>query len=118
MTRRFSNENYYAILGVSRRASKDEIKAAYRVLARKTHPDAGGDHERFAKIAEAWEVLSDDDEREFYDAERSLQARASRPYTNVTHPPTPATTRSGSVVSGPDDGLTDTERWMRNKRRF
>src|SRR5690242_5222466 len=49
--RRFSTMNYYAILGVTSYASKDEIKAKYRVLARKTHPDAGGDPERFAQIA-------------------------------------------------------------------
>ena len=49
MIRRFATMNYYAILGVDSRAPKKDIKAAYRVLARKTHPDAGGDPERFAK---------------------------------------------------------------------
>jgi curved DNA-binding protein CbpA len=114
--RRFSSMNYYAILGVTSAASKEEIKAKYRVLARKTHPDAGGDPERFAQIAEAWEVLSNDEERELYDAERSLQARASRPYVRQTSPAgAPA---DAAVPANEDDGLSDTQRWMKNKRRF
>lgn len=111
--------SYYAVLGVSSHASKDEIKSAYRVLARQTHPDAGGDPDRFAQIAKAWEVLGNDQERELYDAERSLQARAARPYTTAfddaggSAPSAARTHRSPS-----DDQLSDTQRWMRNKRRF
>jgi len=115
MIRRFATLNYYAVLGVDSHASKQEIKAAYRVLARKTHPDAGGDPERFAKVAEAWEVLRDDDERENYDAERSLQARAARPYTTARVDT--STSRTSTPVADEAD-LSDTQRWMRNKRRF
>ncbi|MBI2705421.1 MAG: DnaJ domain-containing protein [Actinobacteria bacterium] len=117
--RRYSTLNYYAILGVASTASKDEIKAAYRVLARKTHPDAGGKPERFAQIAEAWEVLSDDEERELYDADRSLQARAARPYTAKVREPAagPSKGEPGDAAWAAD-GMSDTQRWIKNKRRF
>ena len=52
--------DYYKILGVSRTADADEIKKAYRKLARKHHPDAGGDEAKFKEINEAYEVLSDE----------------------------------------------------------
>jgi molecular chaperone DnaJ len=60
-------EDYYTILGVSKKASKDEIKKAYRKLAHKHHPDKGGDEKMFKKISEAYHVLSDDKKREQYD---------------------------------------------------
>ena len=64
-------KDYYEILGVSRGASADEIKKAYRALTRKYHPDANpGDKEAEAKykeINEANEVLSDPKKRAQYD---------------------------------------------------
>jgi DnaJ-class molecular chaperone len=58
-----SNQDYYRLLGVNRNAAADEIKKAYRKLARKYHPDVnpGDKHaeERFKKISEAYDVLSD-----------------------------------------------------------
>ena len=59
--------DYYKTLGVPRNADKDEIKKAYRKLARTHHPDAGGDEAKFKEINEAYEVLSDDKKRELYD---------------------------------------------------
>ncbi len=63
-------QNYYTILGVSRRASQDEIKNAYRKLAKKYHPDSSGsreDKERFQEIQEAYAVLSNEKKRRTYD---------------------------------------------------
>lgn len=59
--------DYYDTLGVKRDASADEIKKAFRRLARKHHPDAGGDEEKFKQINEAYEVLSDAEKRAQYD---------------------------------------------------
>ena len=63
--------DYYEILGVGRDADTDEIKRAYRRLARQHHPDVnGGDpeaEETFKRISEAYAVLSDDDKRRRYD---------------------------------------------------
>lgn len=61
--------DHYATLGVSRDASIDDIKKAYRKLARTHHPDIAGDAgaERFKNITAAYEVLSDPDKRQMYD---------------------------------------------------
>lgn len=63
--------NYYEMLGVSRTASSDEIKRAYRQLARKFHPDLNPNdkaaEERFKDIGEAYDVLSDAGKRSQYD---------------------------------------------------
>lgn len=59
--------DYYKTLGVSRNATSDEIKKAFRKLARQHHPDAGGDEAKFKEINEAYEVLGDDKKRQLYD---------------------------------------------------
>ena len=59
--------NYYETLGVKKDASIDDIKKAFRRLARKHHPDAGGDEEKFKDINEAYEVLGDPAKRRRYD---------------------------------------------------
>jgi DnaJ-class molecular chaperone len=58
---------HYNTLGVSKTATKDEIKQAYRTLAKQHHPDKGGDNATFQKVQEAYETLSDDVKREEYD---------------------------------------------------
>jgi molecular chaperone DnaJ len=61
-------KNYYNILGVDKKASKDEIKKAFRTLAHKYHPDKkGGNAEKFKEVSEAYTVLSDDQKRSQYD---------------------------------------------------
>lgn len=61
--------DYYEILGVSKNASKEEIKKAYHNLAHKYHPDkTKGDDKKFKEINEAYQVLSDDKKRAEYDA--------------------------------------------------
>jgi DnaJ-class molecular chaperone len=62
--------DYYGVLGVRRDADPDEIKKAYRRLARELHPDVNPDpetQERFKEITQAYEVLSDPGKRQMYD---------------------------------------------------
>src|ERR1041385_5396223 len=64
-------KDYYETLGVSKTASEDEIRSAFRKLARKYHPDVAKDkseaEEKFKEINEAYEVLSDPEKRKKYD---------------------------------------------------
>ncbi len=62
-----AEKSYYEVLGVDKKASIDEIKKAFKKLARKHHPDAGGDETVFKGISEAYEVLSDKKKRDEYD---------------------------------------------------
>ena len=71
--------DYYKILGVSKNASKEDIKKAYRSLARKYHPDLNPDdkmaEEKFKELQEAHEVLSDEEKRKTYDMFGSAEFR-------------------------------------------
>ena len=60
-------KTYYDILGVKRDATQDEIRKAFRKLAAKYHPDAGGDEKKFKEISEAYTTLSDEKKRKEYD---------------------------------------------------
>ena len=75
-TRDFLEKDFYKTLGVPKDATADDIKKAYRKLARKFHPDANkGDEaaeEKFKEISEAYDVLSDSKRRTEYDEARSL----------------------------------------------
>src|SRR5664279_6025541 len=82
--------DYYKILGISKSATEEDIKKAYRKLARKLHPDLNPNdkdaHKKFQQINEANEVLSDPEKRKKYDqygkdwkhAEEFEKARASQ----------------------------------------
>src|SRR3989344_3680456 len=66
-----AKKDYYEILGISKNASKDDIKKAYKKLAVKYHPDSSGDkstEEKFKELSEAYAVLSDNEKKKIYDA--------------------------------------------------
>lgn len=66
-----SARDFYKILGISKSASKNEVKKAYRNLAKQMHPDKNKDDpqasEKFADLSAAYEILSDDEKRKLYD---------------------------------------------------
>jgi len=72
----WAQKDFYAVLGVKKDATGDEIKKAYRKLARANHPDSNpGDtdkHDKFKAVAEAYDVVGDPDKRKKYDEMRSL----------------------------------------------
>ena len=80
----FKNEqkpkrNYYEVLGVKPSATSEEIKSAFRKLAKATHPDLAGDakKEEFQEVEEAYTVLSDESKRAEYDRKNLIQGEES-----------------------------------------
>ena len=101
------SKDYYQVLGVGRDASKAHIKAAYRKLARKYHPDFNPGNkeaeERFKEVQEAYDVLSDPEKRKKYDQYGENWQKAAEGFT-----PPPGwegfRTRSGTRSGGFDFG--------------
>ena len=79
---------HYELIGLSREASADEIKAAFRTQAQIHHPDAGGDTESFAALSAAHDVLSDPVRRSDYDA--TLPSAGSARFSGWSRSSTPA----------------------------
>jgi DnaJ-class molecular chaperone len=74
--------NYYDILGVSREATAQDIKTAYRKLAMEHHPDRGGDESHFQKISQAYDTLGDPNKRSRYDNEINVHTQFNGNFRN------------------------------------
>jgi curved DNA-binding protein len=70
-------KNFYDTLGVAETASEKEIKNAFKALAKKYHPDQGGDENKFKEINEAYDTLKNSEKRKEYDAMRKYGTRGS-----------------------------------------
>ena len=81
------SKDYYNILGVSKTASQDELKKAFRKLAHKYHPDKqGGDEEKFKEVNEAFQVLGNEQKRKQYDQfGADFEQENLEPLRNLTH---------------------------------
>jgi len=66
------SKNLYSVLGINKGADTEEIRRAYKTLAREHHPDKGGDPEKFKELSQAHEILSDDGKRRNYDMTGSI----------------------------------------------
>ena len=76
-----TKRDYYEVLGVSKTASAEEIKRAYRKLALQHHPDkTGGDDTKFKELGEAYEVLSDTGKKSQYDQYGHSAAAGGGPF--------------------------------------
>ena len=90
------DRDYYSILGAEESDAREEIERRYKRLARRHHPDRGGDEEEMKALNEAWDVLGDEQSRASYDARR---ARASRP-AYKGHAPVSTQSAKADPVSG------------------
>lgn len=101
------DKDYYAILGICESASSDDIKQAYRNLARKWHPDVAGNNpnvlKTFKNINEAYEILSDSIKKAEYDRARKFYqyAKNGADYSNINPKETKQNSSANNTTSNP-----------------
>jgi molecular chaperone DnaJ len=108
-----SGKDYYAILGVTPETSMEDIRTAFRRLAKRYHPDGNdnGDNGRFGDIAEAYAVLSDPDKRRRYHQDRQRAAAHRRSRVRNVH------SWPGAYGGKKSRGESPLEQMMRNMFR-
>lgn len=107
-----TKKDYYEVLGVQRSADADEIRKAYRKLARKHHPDLNpGDkaaEDRFKNVQEAYDILSDDEKRKVYD---------QYGFYSDNIPPNAGAPNGGGQSGGPNFGGFDFSEYLRQQQQ-
>ncbi|MGD0861705.1 MAG: J domain-containing protein [Candidatus Limnocylindrales bacterium] len=107
--------DFYEVLQVHPKADPDVIRAAYRTLARKYHPDHGGDARRMMALNDAWDVLGDPARRAAYDASRAAPAERQTPETaarsEADQQRTPVATHAGPPPGHPSGSVLDFGRY-------
>ena len=101
--------DYYEVLQVHPRAEDEVIRAAYRTLARKYHPDHGGDARRMIALNDAWDVLGDPARRAAYDASRVAAGRrppADSTATAARSAPAPTRSAAAQPAGATSDAAT------------
>ena len=100
-----SERDHYSTLGAGRGEAREEIERRYKRLARRHHPDRGGDEEEMKALNEAWRVLGDEGARRDYDKRRDREAvrgaaapSAYAAHTHVVSPGAKADPLSGRIV--------------------
>ena len=96
--------DHYEVLQVHPRAEPDVIRAAYRILARKYHPDLGGDVARMIAINDAWDVLGDPVRRASYDAALSAADDSRTPTARRTSTDSSAPASGSPRAAQPETG--------------
>jgi len=119
-----AKRDYYEVLGVSKTASADEIKQAFRKLAAKHHPDKNPDdkraaEEKFKQVAEAYEVLSDQEKRQRYDqfGHEGLRGTTMHSYQGASFEDILSQFGYGGGLGGLFDDLLGRTRGTRGPRR-
>jgi len=111
--------DYYVVLEISPDASPEEVRAAYRRLAKRHHPDAGGSPDRFHALREAYTILSHPARRRLYDRQRA----AARPRTLLAEPLLPPPPEAPPLqpprrTAGPENPPRSLEDWDQMFREF
>jgi len=90
--------DYYSILGAGEDDTREELERRFKRLARRHHPDRGGDEERMKSLNEAWGVLGDEGARRDYDSRRARRGAKYESFRPVSSPGAKADPLSGRIV--------------------
>lgn len=113
-------KDYYKILGVSENVDKDELKKAFRQLAKKYHPDRNQNDEsaknKFQEVNEAYNILSNENSRREYDEKRAAfnNRKENKDFGNVNKSSSKKENKSGFSVGNKEEAMADLNNYFSN----